>query len=145
MFFKKNQSSRLLDPTIELFDTIIGQSTQIHGRIVTDVALRVDGVVIGDIEAERDKNITVAIGHSGKVEGDIKAYRVFIAGHVVGNVYASERVELHKNAVVDGDVTFGQLGVENGAKITGLMLSREGKKPVGPVDHSMLVINTAKK
>lgn len=141
MFFKKQAvTDLLLHPTIELFDTIIGPSTQIHGRVVTSTSLRIDGQVFGDIEAVNDAEISIALGRDAKVEGDIHAYRVLIAGQVLGNIYATERVELHAEAKVDGDITYGQLGIDQGASVTGLMISRSGKKPVGPYDPSMLVI-----
>jgi cytoskeletal protein CcmA (bactofilin family) len=58
------------------------------------------------------------------VQGDIYAYRVIIAGRVEGNVYCTERVELHNGSVVHGDVTYGQIGIEPGARLNGLMISR---------------------
>lgn len=141
MFFKKKYVNELLHPTIEDFDTIVGASTVIHGRIVTDTGLRIDGTVIGDIEAQSNGKISVALGKTGKVEGDIHAYRVLIAGCVGGNIYASERVELHAGAKVNGDVTYGQLGIESGASISGLMISKTGETPVGKYDPGMLVRN----
>ncbi|OYY58070.1 MAG: hypothetical protein B7Y05_14365 [Polynucleobacter sp. 24-46-87] len=139
MFFKKKYAEQLLHPTIEDFETIVGPSTIIHGRIVTKTGLRIDGTVIGDIETQEGYEISVALGRSGKVEGDVHAYRVLIAGAVDGNIYASERVELHAGAIVKGDVTYGQLGIESGASITGLMISKTGEEPVGLYDASMLV------
>jgi cytoskeletal protein CcmA (bactofilin family) len=139
MFFKKKYVDELLHPTIEDFDTIVGATTVIHGRIVTNTGLRIDGTVIGDIEAQAEGKISVALGKTGKVEGDIHAHRVLIAGNVEGNIYASERVELHSGARVNGDVTYGQLGIESGATISGLMISKTGEDPVGNYDSSMLV------
>jgi cytoskeletal protein CcmA (bactofilin family) len=140
MFFKKKSAVPLLHPTIEAFDTIIGPSTTIHGRLVADTGLRIDGTVVGDIEAHQDGGISVALGKSGRVQGDIHAFRVLIAGHVDGNIYASERVELHAGATVNGDVSFAQLGIETGATISGLMISKSGNSPVGAYDPSMLVL-----
>ena len=141
MFFKKKYVDELLHPTIEDFDTIVGIGTVIHGRVVTDTGLRIDGTIIGDVEAHRDGQISVALGKTGRVEGDIHAHRVLIAGCVEGNIYASERVELHSGARVSGDVTYGQLGIESGATISGLMISKTGEDPVGSYDSSMLVRN----
>lgn len=143
MFFKKKSVVPLLHPTIESFDTIIGPSTTIHGRLVADTGLRIDGTVVGDIEAHQDGGISVALGKTGHVQGDIHAFRVLIAGRVDGNVYASERVELHGGAKVNGDVSFGQLAIESGATISGLMISKSGKSPVGAYDPSMLVLQNS--
>ena len=142
MFFKKKSATPALQLTVESFDTIIGQSTTVHGRVVAETGLRIDGTVIGDIEALDNSGISIALGRTGRVQGDIHASRVLIAGQVDGNIYASERVELHAGAKVNGDVTYGQLGIEEGATISGLMISKSGEEPVGPHEPSMLVSNS---
>ncbi len=122
--FNKNSSAKPLSPSKESFGTIIDEFTEVHGRLVSSTSLRIDGKVIGNIEASQENNISIAIGKSGSVQGDIYAYRIFVAGKVTGNIYCSERVELHDGAEVTGDVTYGQIGVEPGAKLNGLMIFR---------------------
>ncbi len=122
--FNKNSSAKPLSPSKESFGTIIDEFTEVHGRLVSSTSLRIDGKVIGNIEASQENNISIAIGKSGFVQGDIYAYRIFVAGKVTGNIYCSERVELHDGAEVTGDVTYGQIGVEPGAKLNGLMIFR---------------------
>jgi cytoskeletal protein CcmA (bactofilin family) len=122
--FNKNSSAKPLSPSKESFGTIIDEFTEVHGRLVSSTSLRIDGKVIGNVEASLENNISIAIGKSGSVQGDIYAYRIFVAGKVTGNIYCSERVELHDGAEVTGDVTYGQIGVEPGAKLNGLMIFR---------------------
>ena len=55
------------------------------------------------------------------VRGDIHAHRVLIAGTVEGNVYASEKVELHNGSSVRGDIAYGQLAMEYGAVLNGAL------------------------
>ena len=112
--FGSNKKNGLLKPELESFDTIIDKTTTIHGRLSIEGSIRVDGTVMGNIEctnASEDENITVAIGVTGKINGDIRAYRVLVAGKVEGNIYASENVEIHDSAVVVGDITYNQLGI----------------------------------
>ena len=122
--FKKKKPNGLLQATVEHFETIIGSNTEVHGRIVIDKGMRVDGKVIGNIEAYPNSTVSVALGGAGQVLGDISAYRVLVAGKVEGNIYATERVELHDGAEVRGDITYGQIGIEPGAKLYGLMIAR---------------------
>ncbi len=122
--FNKNSSAKPLSPSKESFGTIIDEFTEVHGCLVSSTSLRIDGKVIGNVEASQENNISIAIGKSGSVQGDIYAYRIFVAGKVTGNIYCSERVELHDGAEVTGDVTYGQIGVEPGAKLNGLMIFR---------------------
>ena len=119
--FGKRKTSLLL-PTNERFDTLIGKTSEIYGRMVVGESLRIDGKVVGNIESEENTKVTVAVGEDGEVIGDIFAYRVMVAGKVEGNIYATERVEFHQTAEVRGDVTYGSIGIEHGARIIGLVI-----------------------
>jgi len=77
---------------------------------------------VGNIETTKDNKVTVAIGSTGEVSGDITAHRVMVAGKVEGNIYAAERVEFHKDSVVQGDISYGSIAVEHGAKLLGLVI-----------------------
>jgi len=45
-----------------------------------------------------------------------------VAGRVEGNIYAAERVEFHKESVVQGDISYGSIAVEHGARLLGLVI-----------------------
>jgi cytoskeletal protein CcmA (bactofilin family) len=134
----KGSPREFLQPTMESFETIVGPATEVHGRLVANESLRIDGRVIGNIEARQGKSVSIALGKTGVVQGDIYAFRVLVAGKVEGNIYATERVELHEGAEVRGDVTYGQLGIEHGAKLNGLMISRNGEEPEGATDSASI-------
>jgi cytoskeletal protein CcmA (bactofilin family) len=106
---------------------LIGKTSEIYGRIVVGESLRIDGKVVGNIESEENTKVTVAVGEDGEVIGDIFAYRVMIAGKVEGNIYATERVEFHQTAQVRGDVTYGSIGIEHGARVIGLVIQGTDK------------------
>jgi cytoskeletal protein CcmA (bactofilin family) len=125
--FGKRKTSLLL-PTNERFDTLIGKTSEIYGRMVVGESLRIDCKVVGNIESEENSKVTVAVGEDGEVVGDIFAYRVMIAGKVEGNIYATERVEFHQTAQVRGDVTYGSIGIEHGARVIGLVIQGVDKK-----------------
>lgn len=103
---------------------MVGEHAEIHGRIVTSESLRIDGKLIGNIEATQENKVSIALGKTGHIQGDIYAYRVFIAGQVDGNIYCTERVELHDGAIVNGDISYEQIAIEAGAKLNGLMICR---------------------
>ncbi len=126
MFGKRKTT--LLMPTNERFDTLIGKTSEIYGRMVVGDSLRIDGKVVGNIESEESVKVTVAVGEDGEVVGDIFAHRVMIAGKVEGNIYATERVEFHQTAQVRGDVTYGSIGIEHGARVIGLVIQGVDKK-----------------
>ena len=111
--------------TQERFDTLIGRTTTIHGRLVLLDSVRIDGKVLGNIETAPGNKISVAIGASGEVMGDITAYRIMVAGKVEGNIYATERVEFHKDSLVHGDISYGSIAVEHGARLLDLVIQNK--------------------
>lgn len=123
MFEKfKNKS---FSATQERFDTLVGRTTTVFGRLVLLDSVRIDGKVFGNIETTADNKISVAIGPTGEVKGDITAHRVLVAGKVEGNIYAAERVEFHKDAVVNGDISYGSIAVEHGARLLGMVVQNK--------------------
>jgi cytoskeletal protein CcmA (bactofilin family) len=110
--------------SLESFDTLIGAATRIEGRMVVNKSIRLDGTIQGSIESSMDNPVTVAIGHTGLVQGDVRAHRVLVNGQVDGNIYAREKCELLETSKVKGDIHYGLLGIEHGAEILGLMVKK---------------------
>jgi cytoskeletal protein CcmA (bactofilin family) len=110
--------------SLEAFDTLIGAATRIEGRMVVNKSIRLDGTIEGSIESNTDNHVTVAIGNTGLVHGDVRAHRVLVNGQVDGNIYAREKCELHETSKVKGDIHYGMLGIEHGAEILGLMVKK---------------------
>ena len=119
--FAKNKSSTF-QSVPEKFDTIIGKKTVIHGNLMLLESIRIDGKVVGNVTSAKEEMITVVIGESGDVQGDIVANRVVIAGKVAGNLHAHDCIELHSDSVVQGDIRYGSIAIEHGAKVMGLLL-----------------------
>ena len=114
-----------MSATSEKFDTIIGRTTVIQGTLILRDSVRIDGKVLGNIEANAGSKITVAIGPTGEVTGDIKAHRVMVAGKVFGHIHAVDRVEFQKDSCVPGDVSYGSIAVEHGANLSGLIIQNK--------------------
>jgi len=121
--FNKTKKMNSSD-SIESFDTLIGTATRIEGRMVVNKSIRLDGTIEGSIESSTENQVTVAIGHTGLVHGDVRAHRVLVNGQVDGNIYAREKCELHETSKVKGDIHYGLLGIEHGAEILGLMVKK---------------------
>jgi cytoskeletal protein CcmA (bactofilin family) len=92
--------------------------------MVVNKSIRLDGTIDGSIESSTDTQVTVAIGSTGLVHGDVRAHRVLVNGQVDGNIYAREKCELHETSKVKGDIHYGMLGIEHGAEILGLMVKK---------------------
>jgi cytoskeletal protein CcmA (bactofilin family) len=122
MFGKNRKNSSPLQGGHERFETIIGPQVVVEGHLRANEGLRVDGKVVGDISADADQPITVVIGPNGQVVGNISAHFVVVAGRVVGNIHARERVELHTRSRIEGDIRYASIAMEHGATVLGLLL-----------------------
>lgn len=109
----------------EKFDTLIGRTTTIQGTLTLLDSIRIDGRVVGNVESAPDCKIAVAIGPTGEVTGDIKAHRVMVAGKVFGHIHAADRVEFQKDSLVQGDISYGSIAVEHGARLSGLVIQNQ--------------------
>lgn len=115
MFRKKTT----LGKSIEKFESIIGASLRIEGDLVATNSLRIDGMVNGNILQSENQGATVAVAVGATITGNIAASDVIVSGTVCGDIVATGRVEVVDSAKVQGNITYGSLGVTPGAKIIG--------------------------
>ena len=101
----------------------IGKAVKIIGQIYTKEDLNVDGDVEGTIESQDNK---VTIGTTGRVQASVKAREVVILGQVQGNVEATDKVDIRREAKLVGDITTARISIEDGALFKG---SIDIKKP----------------
>jgi cytoskeletal protein CcmA (bactofilin family) len=93
----------------------------------------VDGNVEGKIEL---RNHRLTVGPNGNVKADVSAKAVVILGKLEGKVNASERVELRKSAVVNGDVVTQRIAIEEGAFLKGKVdVQKETGKAAAPASQ----------
>ena len=122
MFGKKKGTSTPLALSQEKFDTLIGRHAELHGDLRLKESVRIDGRVVGDVVGLPEQAVSVVVGPSGEVVGDVMAQRVIVAGRVCGNIHALDRVELHSDCMVQGDLRYTSIAVEHGARVQGLLL-----------------------
>jgi cytoskeletal protein CcmA (bactofilin family) len=113
MVFKQKSSS--VAPKKGEYSTVIDEGTQIEGKFSFTGAAMLNGRLQGEIVS----NDTLVVGDKGIVNATIHAGYVQISGEVVGNVTASERVELCANSRVYGDVDAPVVIIEDGAVFEG--------------------------
>ena len=104
----------------------IGKSVVIKGELSGSEDLYVDGNVEGSIEL---RNNSLTVGPNGKVKATVTAKVVVIQGLIEGAVTASDRVELKKSSIVNGDITTQRIAIEEGAAFRGKVdIQREAGK-----------------
>lgn len=95
---------------------VIGRSIQINGDVRGDEDLRIEGDISGTVQL---KNSNLTIGTEGKVRADVYARSITVYGTTEGDLYATERINVHINAQVRGNITAPKVGIEEGAKFKG--------------------------
>ena len=96
-------------------DNIVGEGTTVRGDLRGPGGFRIDGAVIGSIEADGP----VVIGEKGAVEGTVKGRDVVVLGRVHGNVTATAHLEVGPQGRVMGDVDVVSLKVHQGGAFHG--------------------------
>ncbi|MFW6389772.1 MAG: bactofilin family protein [Halanaerobiales bacterium] len=111
----KKRKQKKIEEAKSKVETILGAGTVIEGDISTKGSLRIEGKVKGNIKAEGD----LYIGENGKIEKEIKARNVIIAGSVNGNIIAAKKIELLPAGKLKGDIQTKVLKIEEGAVFNG--------------------------
>jgi len=128
--FKKFKAPKL--------STIIGAGTDIQGDIHFIGGLHIDGNVKGNVTADNDGKSALTISDEGNIEGDVRVPNVILNGTVVGDVYASQRVELAPKARVTGTVYYSLLEMAMGSEVNGQLIHADENSPImtGNADDS---------
>lgn len=109
-------------------DSLIGAGTRVEGCIRFAGGLRVDGEVVGGVEAvEGAFASTLVLSEHARVEGPVRVAHLVSNGTVVGAVTVSESLEMQSKARIIGDVEYAMVEMHQGAVIEGRLLHRNGK------------------
>ncbi len=94
---------------------LINEGTLIKGDIVANGDIRIDGELVGNIDAKG----RLVIGPNGKVDGEINCNNIEVSGSIKGKVKVSEMLTMKASAKIYGDIISGKLSVEPGSLFTG--------------------------
>lgn len=102
----------------------IGKAVMIKGQIFSREDLVIDGEVEGTVEAQEHR---VTVGPNGKVQAGIKAREIVVLGTIHGNVEASEKIDIRKDARLVGDIKTMRIVIEDGAYFKGSIDIQKGE------------------
>ena len=94
----------------------IGTALRVEGRIISAQDLIIDGSVDGSIELG---NHSLTIGVGASVKADLTAKHITISGSVMGDVRATDMVDLRATGSVHGDISTPRLLMADGATAKG--------------------------
>jgi cytoskeletal protein CcmA (bactofilin family) len=109
----------------------IAQDTKIKGNIESDGDIRIDGILVGDLDCKG----RVVVGPESKVTGIIRCSNAEIMGYVKGEIVAKDLLSLKGSASIMGNLTMGKLSVEPGAHFVGHCKMHNEEKQILEADQ----------
>jgi cytoskeletal protein CcmA (bactofilin family) len=97
------------------FTSHVNDGTEIDGKVTFTGTVLLNGRVRGEIASQE----TLVIGEKGVINATIRAGVVEVSGEVVGNITATERIELHPTCRVYGDIEAPVVIIDEGALLEG--------------------------
>ena len=106
----------------------LGSHSQLNGILSFSGNARLDGIFSGEIRGQG----SLLIGPQATVKAEISARTVIISGSVVGNVVATERIELKTPGNLKGNISAPLVMMDEGVVFEGhcTMAPLESSKPV---------------
>jgi cytoskeletal protein CcmA (bactofilin family) len=99
----------------------------IKGELSGSEDLTIEGHVEGRIDLKEN---VLTIGPNGKIKAEVFAKSVIVLGEVIGNVTASEKVDIRDHGSVEGDIASPRVAIAEGAHFRGSVdMQRGGAKP----------------
>lgn len=95
---------------------VIGAAVKIVGEIFSNEDLLIEGFVQGTVEALSQK---LTVGNNGTLHARVQAREVDVQGSVQGDVEATERIDIRKDAKLVGDIKAARIVIEDGAYFNG--------------------------
>lgn len=113
------------------FETVLGANSTLDGHLTSTANVRLDGTFSGTLEIGGN----VLVGETAKINADINAKNISIAGAVRGNV-SGKKVQLLRTGRIWGDIRAAALTTEEGAFIDGKinMISPQDETPEQDID-----------
>ena len=101
--------------TPEFRSSFIGPKIRFQGEVLGDEDVLVEGHLEGRVKISK----AFRVGTHGVVLAEVAASTVTIAGRVVGNVSAVERVEHLSTGILEGNIQAPRIVIGEGARFTG--------------------------
>jgi cytoskeletal protein CcmA (bactofilin family) len=95
---------------------MVGKAVVVKGEIQSREDLYIDGEIQGTVDLMESK---LTIGPNGKIQATIRAREVVVFGSVQGNVEATEKIDIRKEAKLIGDIRTARIVIEDGAFFKG--------------------------
>ncbi|HFC92966.1 MAG TPA: polymer-forming cytoskeletal protein [Leucothrix mucor] len=116
--------------------SILRKDTKLTGDLFFSGRLHVFGSITGNIISTEDADSTLVLEQGSEINGEIRAGNILVHTLISGDIFAYKRLSLKATAIIQGDVHYQELEMEQGATINGNLSALNKEKPNGFVDDS---------
>ena len=109
----------------------IGKSVIIKGELSGSEDLTIEGQVEGKIELGHN---VLTIGPNGRIRAQVLAKAVIVMGNVNSDITATEKIDIHEKASVNGDLVAPRVRIAAGGYFRGRINMRNSQAPKAPVE-----------
>jgi cytoskeletal protein CcmA (bactofilin family) len=102
---------------------VLGKDSTFRGDLTYRGRVHVEGTLYGNVHSED----LLDLGVDGRIEGSVWVAQALVAGVVIGQLVATERVTLLDTAIVKGEIITPWLDVRMGAKIEARVVVARGE------------------
>lgn len=93
----------------------IASGTTINGDFKAESNIRLEGAIYGKVFCSG----RIVMSQSAHIKGDIICQDIVVEGKIEGNIVAKEKVHLCSTAIVEGNIKYTVLQIEEGAILNG--------------------------
>jgi cytoskeletal protein CcmA (bactofilin family) len=109
----------------DLQHSILRGDTKLTGDLFFSGKLHVFGSVTGNIISNTNANSYLILEEGSEVNGEIRAGNILVRSQITGNIFSFNRLSLKATAVIQGDVHYNELEMEQGSTINGNLATIE--------------------
>jgi cytoskeletal protein CcmA (bactofilin family) len=110
--------------------SILRTDIKLMGDLFFSGTLHVFGSITGNIISTKDPSSYLILEEGSHVSGEIRASNIAVHSQVSGNIFAFTRLTLKATAIIQGNVHYNELEIEEGATINGNLSAIDNEKSI---------------
>jgi len=124
---KANKGHELALTSIKI-SSLLGEHAHFTGNLSFAGAVRIDGCFEGDIQSEQG---TLLLSKTAKLKGNVEVAKLLLHGQLIGNAHIKEYLQMGEDAVLQGDLHYQAMSLEEGSVINGqcFQINSEADEP----------------
>lgn len=115
--------------------SILRKDTKLTGDLFFSGRLHIFGSVTGNIISTEETDSTLVLEKGSEINGEIRASNILVHTRISGDIFAYKRLSLKPTALIQGDVHYNELEMEQGATINGNLFAIKKEKPNGFINE----------